>query len=188
MIEQWLPIPDWAGFYEVSDQGRVRSVDRVIETVKGVRHLRGVMLALVPVQNDYRIVVLSGNGVQERRYVHELVLTSFVGPRPEDLQARHWDDNGANNTLSNLLWGTPSENSYDYVRNGRHHNANKTRCKRGHLLVGSNLIKDKGVPDHWRRCRACHVATRRAQKIGATNVAELADMYYASYGVEEEAA
>lgn len=185
MTERWLPVPDWDGFYEVSDEGRVRSVNRVIDHPRGPKRLRGVMLTLVPVSHGYRVVELYRFGIPERHYVHELVLTTFVGERPEGLEALHGDGDGHNNSLINLRWGTKSENGYDRVRHGNHHNANKTRCKRGHLLIGRNLARDKDFPDHWRRCRACHTATRRAHKIGATNIDELADRYYASYGVEE---
>ena len=50
--------------------------------------------------------------------VHVLVLTAFVGPRPEGLYGCHRDDNPENNVLNNLYWGTPKENSNDKKLNG----------------------------------------------------------------------
>ena len=50
--------------------------------------------------------------------VHILVLTVFVGPRPEGMWGLHRDDDKTNNHLSNLYWGTPKQNAADRYRNG----------------------------------------------------------------------
>jgi hypothetical protein len=52
------------------------------------------------------------------RFVHELMLITFVGPRPAGMECRHLDGNPANNALSNLAWGTRSENSFDRFAHG----------------------------------------------------------------------
>lgn len=50
--------------------------------------------------------------------VHSLVLNAFVGPRPHGLLCRHMDGNPPNNNVSNLRWGTPTENQRDRIRHG----------------------------------------------------------------------
>lgn len=56
---------------------------------------------------------------RHQRLVHTLVLEAFVGPRPKGMQARHFPDrNPANNAATNLLWGTPKQNSADRVFHG----------------------------------------------------------------------
>lgn len=50
--------------------------------------------------------------------VHTLVLTTFVGPRPDGMVCRHLDGNPTNNYVSNLAWGTPLENSADTFLHG----------------------------------------------------------------------
>lgn len=57
---------------------------------------------------------------QDRYSVHYLVLVSFVGPRPEGMQACHEDGSNTNNHLSNLRWDTPKGNHADAVKKGTH--------------------------------------------------------------------
>lgn len=66
------------------------------------------------------------------RYVHKLVMDAFVGPCPEGQEVLHEDNDTANNTVSNLRYGTRVENTADKFRHGtfvvgsRHHNAKLT--------------------------------------------------------------
>jgi hypothetical protein len=66
--------------------------------------------------NGYPHVSLGG--VKKRRYLHNLVLEAFVGPRPKGQVTRHLDGDKTNNTLSNLQYGTVSENMADRVMHG----------------------------------------------------------------------
>ena len=96
------------------------------------------------------------------RLVHRLVLEAFVGPRPEGMVARHLNGDPGDNRLENLAWGTQSENNYDKVRHGTHHNANKTHCPSGHEYRGDNIKWYKG----FRFCRACHrISERRRREV-----------------------
>jgi hypothetical protein len=52
-------------------------------------------------------------------YVHSLILETFVGPCPSGMESCHWDDEGLNNSVDNLRWGTRKENTQDAIRNGR---------------------------------------------------------------------
>jgi hypothetical protein len=52
-------------------------------------------------------------------FLHVLILTAFVGPRPEGMWCRHLDGDPGNNALSNLRWGTQRENEADKGRHGR---------------------------------------------------------------------
>lgn len=49
--------------------------------------------------------------------LHSLVMLTFVGPRPMGFIIRHLDDDKTNNKLSNLRYGTYSENAIDAVKN-----------------------------------------------------------------------
>jgi hypothetical protein len=64
----------------------------------------------------YLSVKLSKAGVTKTRYVHQLVLLAFVGPRPkldEKGEIRHLDGDKMNNQLANLVYGTQKENMAD---------------------------------------------------------------------------
>lgn len=55
---------------------------------------------------------------KHKRYVHRLVLEAFVGPCPDGMECCHRDGNPQNNALSNLYWGTKSQNEADKARHG----------------------------------------------------------------------
>ena len=116
MAETWRQIPGHPG-YEVSDHGRVRSVDRYVETTNGQRRFyRGKMLRPGRASNGYLTVAL---GAGNSRCVHELVLLAFIGPCPAGHLSYHEDDVRERNQLSNLRWGTPSENNKNVTRLGK---------------------------------------------------------------------
>lgn len=121
--ERWLPVVGYEGLYEVSDRGRVRSLDRILvrrgkNGPMNVRR-RGQILKPGTVESGHQLVVL-GRGVS--KLVHALVLIAFVGPRPPRFDSRHLDGDPANNQLKNLCWGTRSENILDAVRHGTYRN------------------------------------------------------------------
>lgn len=60
-----------------------------------------------------------GLNVGGRQYkIHRLVLETFVGPCPNGMESRHFNDIKHDNRLSNLRWGTHLENTDDSKRNG----------------------------------------------------------------------
>jgi hypothetical protein len=91
-------------------------------------------------------------------------MLAFVGPCPAGLEIRHLNGNATDNHLSNLTYGTKSENELDRVRHGTHHNARKTHCLRGHPFDTANTQMDHGR----RRCKACLRDQRAARKAAAT--------------------
>lgn len=69
--------------------------------------------------DGYPFVNLSGQGRRRRIKVCVLVLETFVSPRPNGMECRHFPDRDrTNNRLTNLRWGTNSENKQDSVRDG----------------------------------------------------------------------
>ncbi len=176
MTEQWRPIEGYEGAYEVSDLGRVRSMDRVDRTG---HPWRGRILKLHPVSDrGYQKITLYRDGTGSQRLVHRLVLAAFVGPCPEGMEGCHRDNDTTNNALTNLRWDTPSENNFDIVRSGNHHHAKKTHCKRNHLLAGNNLCGGAAAERGWRRCKACGHESDNARLQGREFSTELADIEY----------
>ncbi len=118
--ERWLAIPEYDGLYEVSDQGRVRSRDRM--THHGGRkpwRLKGrIFCGPARKQSGHVAVVLRRGGISTTESVHRLVLLAFKGKCPPNQESRHWDDDPSNNRLDNLLYGTRAENIADRSRNG----------------------------------------------------------------------
>lgn len=182
--EQWKPVVGFEGSYEVSDQGQVRSLDRVIMRSNGISQtLRGQMLKPCLNRAGYPHVNLSGRN----RKVHHLVLEAFAGSRPEGMEACHGPGGQTDNRLANLRWGSKSENNLDQVRAGTHNYSRRTHCPRLHLLVIPNLVPSQ-LPRGRRLCLACQRAHRHVWRRPDLDFRSVADAYYAQIMAADEAA
>ena len=120
----------------------------------------------------YEVVRLyDGTGSFQDWLVHVLVLSTFVGPRPDGMEVRHLDGNSLNNSLENLAWGTHKENTQDAFVHGSFPNLFKTHCPYGHEYTPQNTYVGKsasgGKSRTCKRCRADREAQRRLRKAGA---------------------
>lgn len=165
--ETWRPLagygPGYEARYEISNQGRIRSIDRwvprgalpdglvkgrVLRTRVNSRGYESLRLTLTPAYTSKNVMV------------HIAVLSSFVGPRPAGAVARHLDGNTANNTVANLAWGSQSENLRDRRHHGTDPHVNKTHCPSGHPYDAANTY-EYTTREGWSRrgCRACNRAS-----------------------------
>jgi hypothetical protein len=102
-----VSIREVVGFpgYRVGDDGSVWSWHR---------GLRWQKLKPWKINRGYLVICLCDDSGQHIKQVHSLVLTAFVGPRPDGMMACHFPDRDkGNNALSNLRWGTQTENMAD---------------------------------------------------------------------------
>lgn len=118
--ETWKAIPGQKGRYEVSDKGRVRSLPRKVKQTSRwgtefVRLLPGQLLKPGRTSSGHMTVAI---GKGNSACVHILVLLAFVGRPRKGQEVRHLDGNPANNKLSNLCYGTRSENLRDVFFHG----------------------------------------------------------------------
>lgn len=152
--EEWLPIPGHSD-YEASSWGRIRS--------RPQNHKHGkVLKPSIRKDNGHLRVDLGRGSGQKSRTVDQLVLEAFIGPKPFGCGVRHLDGNPANNSPSNLAWGTQRENVLDTVKHGRHNMARKTHCKRGHEFTAENTsVQKRGN----RECRSCRREVYRPRQL-----------------------
>lgn len=162
--EEWRAVIGYEGFYEVSDQGRVRSVKREIVFSDGrVRTFPSKLLKSWVNPNTGRNEVgLSVNQKCHTARVYVLVMAAFVGPCPDGKIICHSDGDRTNDALGNLRYGTYSSNNQDTVRHGMHHHARKTTCAKGHPLTPDNIYRRKDRPGS-RACATCHKAEGQAR-------------------------
>lgn len=146
--------------YRVSDQGDVFGPRGHV--LKGEIHYTS---SKDKGKQPYRAVRIT-NG--KRRYVHHLVLETFVGAKPDGLCRRHKNGNSLDNRLENLTYATYSENNYDRVAHGKHFNANKTHCIRKHKFTPENTYIN--TTSGCRQCRAC-ARLRQPEKNAARRAA-----------------
>lgn len=120
MTERWLPIPEYEGLYDVSDQGRVRSHGFRVRAKGGATAFRaGRILHSVRKINGYLQVTLIGHDRRRRScQVHQLVCATFLGPASPEQQVCHWNGDRSDNRLENLRYGTAADNAADRARHG----------------------------------------------------------------------
>lgn len=134
MNEVWKSVVGYENLYEVSNCGRVRSVDRVTignkPSMRGstLYHFKGKMLKQANRKGagmPYKQVVLYKNKTHKTVSVHRLVAEAFI-PNPDGLpQVNHKDENPSNNNVYNLEWCTCKYNvNYGTATDRR---ASKTR-------------------------------------------------------------
>lgn len=114
MTEVWKPVVGREGQYEVSSLGRVRSVPHELVHRDGVtRPIKGRLLKLQARDPRYFSVSIGGRSIR----VHRLVAEAFLGPAPDGCIVLHANDNGHQNHVGNLRWGTHSTNRADARHN-----------------------------------------------------------------------
>lgn len=100
--EVWKNHPVATG-YEVSTHGRVRAVGKDVLIPGGT----------APYQH-----ITTTKPDRKTRYIHHMVLETFVGPRPGKFHASHINGNCRDNRLENLLWESPQSNCARKVGHG----------------------------------------------------------------------
>lgn len=119
--EQWLPVKNFEEYYEVSDKGNVRSLDREVNCSRGdkKRLWKGRQLKNLKSKNGYLQVSLCVNNIKYKKYVHRIVAETFMFDQIDET-VNHKDGDKENNCLKNLEWV-----SYSY--NNKHAFANKLK-------------------------------------------------------------
>ena len=124
---KWHPIVEWEGIYDVSNMGQVRSLDRWVRSKRNSFQFRkGLILrqrchtiSHGRKQLPYLTVHLRDFPRSAHPFVHILVATAFLGPRPLGLVCNHKDGDPQNNKATNLEWVTASENTQHALRRGK---------------------------------------------------------------------
>lgn len=165
--EIWKDVIGHEGRYQVSNQGIVRSLDRKVWQWNNLvnRYIWAEYKSkiLKPSNNNgYLQVILmilnkEGKEKRDNRNIHKLVLETFIGPCPNNMECRHLDGNRQNNQLSNLKWGTKKENQNDRKRHGTDNDGERN---------GSSKLT-------WKEVKGI----RKLYKTGDFSYRELAEIY-----------
>ena len=109
--EIWKDVFGFEGLYQVSNLGKVRSLDMLVNYGIGIGLRKGRVLKPKKNNGGYLQVVLCKEGKPTCFLVHRLVWEAFNGKIPEGMQINHIDEDKSNNRLENLNLMTPKENT-----------------------------------------------------------------------------
>lgn len=169
-MENWKPIEDYEGLYEVSDLGRVRNIkyDRFMTAVR--------------VSHGYLAYRLHKQGKARSILAHRLVAAAFI-PNPQNLPiVNHKDGIKQNNAVSNLEWCTQQENIAHAIREG-------LRSKRNQNTGGVEVYGAKLWASNLRELRENTGLTREelaelcCVRVDTIQRLESSGMYFKSVGL-----
>lgn len=112
-------IPGWEKYYQIDHCGVIKSVAKTMNNFVGGRSKLRERILKTHKRGDYLNVVLTRDRKRVTFRVHRLIALTFL-PNPNNYPiVRHLNDNKLDNRLSNLAWGTHSENTIDAIKNGK---------------------------------------------------------------------
>ena len=157
--EEWRPVNGFESKYEVSNYGRVRSIDHEVKSLGGYRTVKGRILKQ-RVEHGYCRVQLSiSKHEHPHKQVHRLVAEAFV-PNPDNKpEVNHIDGCKTNNCAENLEWATSSENSVHAIENGLQRPKTDEELQKMWDASSKPVIRDDG---EWYAS-----ASKAAEAIGA---------------------
>ncbi len=110
MEEIWKDIEGYEGLYQVSNLGRVKSLERYQQNHSKLQKVEEKIKIIHIKSNGYQFVQLYKNNIMKNLHIHRLVAQAFI-PNPDNKpQINHIDGNKLNNNVTNLEWCTNSEN------------------------------------------------------------------------------
>jgi len=133
--EIWKEIPNYEGFYEVSNFGRIKSLKRSIlrEGGKMLNLKEKLLNPIIDEHGYYKVQLWKGNMPYSVR-VHRLVAICFVNNYNPNLEVNHIDGNKLNNLYNNLEWCTSLKNQLEAVRLGLKKQTKVNMYKNGVLV------------------------------------------------------
>ena len=145
MIEIWKDISGYEGLYQVSNLGRVKSLEKWVQNHGKLQHHPEKIKKLCIKPNGYLTLQLYKDNKPKNCHVHRLVAEAFL-PNPDNKSTvNHINGDKQDNRAANLEWSTYTENNkhaYDTGLNDENHRRNrKGSCAVEQYDEDMNMIK-----------------------------------------------
>ena len=158
MEEIWKDIEGWVGLYQVSNFGRVRSLDRIVSrSSNGDKFIKGRLLVLRKDKDGYNVVHFRDASTGRNRLlkVHRLVAFAFI-PNPDGKdQIDHINGIRSDNRVDNLRWCTCRENlNYPLAKKNNSISTKESYNKYPYLReLRSKIFRDAGIYERRRNTK-----------------------------------
>lgn len=129
MTEVWKDVKGFEGMYQVSNLGRIKSLEREVITKKG--YAIKVNESILKGSKDtkgYLQVEFKKDGKRIIRFIHRIVAEAFIPNVEHKEQVNHKNGNKLDNYVGNLEWATCKEN----IEHAWKNNLNTARCGEKH--------------------------------------------------------
>lgn len=126
--EIWKDIPGYEGLYQVSNHGRVKSLERWVQNHGKTQHHPEIIKNPSRKSNGYLTLQLYKDNKPKNCYIHRLVAEAFVPNANGKETVNHINGNKHDNRAENLEWSTYAENNrhaYDTGLNDETHRRNR---------------------------------------------------------------
>ena len=118
MEEIWKDIEDYEGYYQISNLGRIKSLERTIEHAKcGIKKVKERIMKNKKLFG-YERIGLCMDGVIKYYFIHRLVASAFIPNADNKPEVNHINGIKNDNRVENLEWVTISENRLHAYRIG----------------------------------------------------------------------
>ena len=138
--EIWKDIQGYEGLYQISNMGRVKSVERTAKNGRGYRTVPEKIMKPYKNSDGYLQVGLYKDDKGKKYYVHRLVADTFLENPEEYTEVNHRDEDKENNRADNLEWCSRSYNNNYGTKNKRISEKNTNNPKISKAVIGINKV------------------------------------------------
>lgn len=145
--ELWKPVENYEGLYEISNFGRVKTIEHKIhhDGVNSSAKLKTVKerIRKPNIMKGYHCIALLKDGNRKVYRIHRLVIEHFGEKQPSaEYQVNHIDGDKSNNRIDNLEWVTPKENTIHAIETGLRPKHLNEETKRK-ISINSKIAQNK---------------------------------------------